>query len=52
MTEHDHVFGFVHANSLLRLDFGMWVGAGSRGVRTIVVQNKNLFMRGGRAVEQ
>ena len=52
VIEHDRIFIFVYANLLLMLNFGMWVDAGSGGIRTKGVENKNLFMRGGRAVKQ
>ena len=45
MMEHDRKFIFVYVKS------GKWVDAGSRGVGTIDVQNKRLFMRSGRMVE-
>ena len=50
MTEHDRIFVFVYVNSYVKLNSGMWVGAGSRGVGTTGVKSKNLFLRGGRAI--
>ena len=51
VIEHDRIFVFVYAGSLFKLSSGIWVDAGSRGVSTKGVKNKNLFMRGGRATE-
>ena len=46
MIEQDRIFVFVWANSLFKLNSGMWVGAGSSGVSTIDVQGKKLFRKG------
>ena len=52
VIEHDHIFVCVFLISLFKLNTGKWFDAGIRGVSTIDVQNKNLFKRGGRAVQQ